>query len=227
MVKSHQGVSPYSRFINRPIGRAIAMRAHRHGLSANLMTTVSAILTFAGIALLALVPPSVPLGIGVAVLLVLGFAFDSADGQVARLTGTSSLAGEWFDHVVDAGKMVALHGAVLVGWYRFGEQDTSWLALPLAFQVVAVVMFSALTIVSLLKRLQVNSLPATAPSLVRAFGLLPADYGVLCLTFTLWGVDEAFRLGYLVLFLLNTVILGLFLRRWFNELGAGDRRGHL
>ncbi len=223
-VKTHQGVSLYSRLVNRPVGRLIATRAHGWGLSANTMTSISALLTFTGIALLAIVEPSVGLGLGVTALLVLGFAFDSADGQVARMAQASSLAGEWFDHVVDAGKMVALHSAVLIAWFRFDVHETGWLYLPLGFQFVAVVTFSALTTVSLLKRLQVSPPRTPAPSVVRAIGLLPADYGILCLTFLLWGWTTAFQVSYLVLFVLNALIMVGFLARWHSELRSGDRR---
>jgi phosphatidylglycerophosphate synthase len=222
-MKPAKGASLYSRLINRPLGRVIARVASRAGLSANAVTVVSAVFTTVAIALLALLRPSVLSGILVAVLLALGFAFDSADGQVARMTGTTSSSGEWLDHVVDAGKVVALHSAVLVGWFRFDVENGFWLALPLGFQFVAVVTFSALTTVSLLKRLQTERPPATGATLPRALALLPADYGVLCWTFVLWGAPATFRAVYLVLFVLNAAILVAFLVKWFGELVAGDR----
>ena len=232
-MKPAKGVSLYSRLINRPVGRVLARLACRVGLPANAVTVVSAVLTAAGITTLALFPPSSLLGVGVAALLALGFAFDSADGQVARMTGTTSSAGEWLDHVVDSGKVLAVHSAVLVGWFRFDIETGAWLALPLGFQFVAVVMFSGLTTVALLMRLQTKREPvnrvaltaATGPSLPRALALLPADYGILCWTFLLWGAPEVFRFVYLGLFVLNAAILVAFLIKWFGELVAGDRRG--
>jgi len=222
-MKPAKGASLYSRLINRPAGRILATMARRIGLSANSVTVVSAVLSVSGIAVLVLFRPSALSGIVVAVLLALGFAFDSADGQVARMTGTTSSAGEWLDHVVDAGKVVALHSAVLVGWFRFDIETGAWLALPLGFQFVAVVTFSALTTVALLKRLQTSRPAATGASLPRALALLPADYGVLCWTFVLWGAPAVFRYVYLSLFLLNSVILVAFLIKWFSELVDGDR----
>jgi phosphatidylserine synthase len=222
-MKPAKGASLYSRLINRPMGRVIATLARRAGLSANAMTVVSAVLSATGIALLALVRPSAWSGVVVALLLALGFAFDSADGQVARMTGTTSAAGEWLDHLVDAGKVVALHSAVLVGWFRFDTQTGSWLALPLAFQFVAVVTFSGLTTVALLKRLQAPRTTPTGASLPRALALLPADYGILCWTFLLWGASSAFRTAYLLLCVLNAAILVAFLFKWFGELVDGDR----
>ncbi|MBC7632278.1 CDP-alcohol phosphatidyltransferase family protein [Aeromicrobium sp.] len=219
--KSKKGVSLYSRFVNRPIGRVIAAGAYRAGLSPNGVSAVSALLTAAGLVLLVLATPSLVTGIGVALLLVLGFAFDSADGQVARLTGRSSPAGEWLDHVIDAGKMVLLHSAVLVALWRHVEVGDGWLLVPLAYQAVAVVMFSALTIVELLSRtLPTTEGPPPSPSTPRALALLPADYGVLALSFVLWGAPTAFFGVYTVLLALNALILAGFLIKWFRALDA-------
>lgn len=224
VMKSAGGVSLYSRFVNRPVGRVLATVLCRLGVSANTITAVSAVLGAVALSVLCLRPPSATVGIIVALLLVLVFALDSADGQVARMTGTSSLSGEWFDHVVDAGKHVALHSAVLVGWFRFDVQEGAWLALPLVFQLVTVVLFSALHTATLLKRQQPTR-PAPSSgggSLTRGVFLLPADHGVLCWSFVLYGATTAFRWVYLVLFLLNAVILAGFLRKWFRELVEGE-----
>src|SRR5690606_25723073 len=97
-----RGAPAYSRFVNRRIGRYLAAAAYRAGLTPNAVTGVSALFTFSGIALLVALRPSWGQGAAVAALLVLGYAWDSADGQVARLTGTGSPAGAWLDHVVGA-----------------------------------------------------------------------------------------------------------------------------
>ena len=59
---------------------------------------------------------------------------------------------------------------------------------------------------------------------MRAVGLVPADYGVLCLAFVLWGSADAFSAVYVVLLVLNALIMVGFLARWYSELRAGDRR---
>lgn len=222
--KSARGVSLYSRHVNRPWGRLLAAAAVHLGLSAQTVTYLSAAVTATAALLLALVPPSVALGAGVAVLLALGFALDSADGQVARLTGTGSLAGEWTDHVVDAGKMVLVHAAVLVGWARWDVVDGAWLLVPLAAQLVATVGFAGGTLAELLARSapdgdDVPTAPRP-PSTARALALLPADYGVLCWTFALWGAGTAFRWAYATVVLLTALVVVALLRRWF----AGLRR---
>src|SRR5690625_8046772 len=56
--KSNRGAPLYSRFVNRPLGRVFAALAHQVGLTPNQVTGISAVFTFAGIAVLATVPPS-------------------------------------------------------------------------------------------------------------------------------------------------------------------------
>lgn len=221
--KSAKGVSLYSRYVNRPAGRLLAAGAYRAGLTPNQVTLISALFTYAALAAVALVEPSWTLGLVVYAALAIGFAFDSADGQLARLTGRGGPAGEWLDHVVDCGKLVLVHTAVLISFYRFGELPSdTWLLLPLGFQLAAVVTFCAGLLREHLGKAAVAGAPAasaTAPvSRVRAIALLPADYGVFCLVFLLLGAPGAFRAGYAVLAVVHTLFLAAFLAKWFREL---------
>jgi hypothetical protein len=142
---------------------------------------------------------------------------------VARLTRSSSAAGEWLDHVVDAGKIVTVHATVLVVVLRFALAGGGWLWIPLAFQVVAIVTFAGGLLTELLKRAARPPEPAApasagSPSLVRAVGLLPADYGILAVTFVLWVWPPLFLIAYTALFAANAVIACLLLIKWFREL---------
>ena len=65
--------------------------------------------TFSALALVALVAPEPWLGLAVTLLLVIGYALDAADGQLARLLGGGSSSGEWLDHMVDVTKTCVLH----------------------------------------------------------------------------------------------------------------------
>ena len=107
--KGATGAPAYSRFVNRPLGRVFAALAFHAGLTPNAVTAVSAACTGTGIVLLAVRPPSWGLGIAITACLVLGYALDAADGQLARLRGGGSPAGEWLDHMVDAAKASGLH----------------------------------------------------------------------------------------------------------------------
>jgi phosphatidylglycerophosphate synthase len=220
--KSGKGVSLYSRYVNRPAGRVLAAAAYRVGLTPNQVTLVSAAFSFAGVVALALVPPGPALAVGVYLALVLGFAFDSADGQLARLRRESSAAGEWLDHVVDCAKITALHAAVLISLYRFFDlPDARWLLLPLAFQFSAVlIFFGGLLTDKLLPKGAVGGLGAVAPSRLRAVALLPVDYGVFCAVFLLLGDRRLFLAGYLVLFVASALFLVAFGVKWFRALSA-------
>ena len=229
--KTAKGVSLYSRYVNRPAGRVLAAAAHRVGLTPNQVTLVSAACSFAGIAALAALPPSWPLALGVYAALAVGFAFDSADGQLARLRGESSAAGEWLDHVVDCAKITALHAAVLISFYRFFDlPGESWLLLPLAFQWAAVLIFFGGLLTDKLKPRRTAATAATAeaaaagpqpaPSRVRAVALLPVAYGIFCAVFLLRGDQQLFLAGYTAFFAAHAAFLAAFLVKWFRELSA-------
>ena len=221
--KSSRGVSLYSRWVNRPAGRVLAALAHQLGLGPNAVTAVSALCTGLALVLLIMVPPTPWLGPVVAVVLMVGFALDSADGQLARLTGRTSPVGEWLDHVVDAAKMVCVHGSVLVAGFRFWTAPDPWLLVPLGFQVVAVVMFSGLVLVELIPKARgvAGAARSGQPSLLRALLLLPADYGVLAVSFALWGLPMVFLGWYALLASANAVILLAMLIRWYRQLSRG------
>lgn len=219
--KSSKGVSLYSRWLNRPLGRVLAAGAASIGIGPNAVTLISSAVTAAALVVLIISPITAISGVAVAALLVLGFALDSADGQVARLTGTSSPAGEWLDHVVDAGKMVAVHAAVLIALWRDGAEP-AWFAVALAYQFVSVVFFAALTLFSLLHRGDRAPAAAATPSTLRAVALLPADYGILALAFVLWGWQPVFLIAYALLFAATTVIAAALSIKWFRALSSAQ-----
>ncbi|WP_431278367.1 CDP-alcohol phosphatidyltransferase family protein [Leifsonia poae] len=213
----------YSRFVNRRIGRYIAAWAYRAGLTPNAVTGISAIFTFVAIALLIILPPSWGLGISVALLLLIGYAFDSADGQVSRLQGTSSPAGEWLDHMVDATKVSTMPLALAVGFYRFDVVPTPWLLVPIGFAIVSAVLFFGMILTEQLRRRTAGAVPLAAeqpgrPSWMRALAVLPMDYGVLCLSFVLLGAVPVFVVVYTLIAAATTAFLLLAAVKWFREL---------
>lgn len=224
--KGHaRGAPGYSVYVNRRVGRALAAFAHSRGWTPNTVTGVSALHTFAGIVLLLVLPAHPATGILVALLLALGYAWDSADGQVARLAGTGSLAGEWLDHFVDAIKIAALHLAVLVAlWLHTPTRDSGWLVVPLVFSVVSVVTFFGMLLNDLLKgKKGIGSTHARGGGTVaRSMLLLPTDFGVLCLVFLLWGWTPVFLWAYAALAAANLCFLGLASVKWFREIRALD-----
>ncbi|MDX3762784.1 CDP-alcohol phosphatidyltransferase family protein [Streptomyces sp. AK02-04a] len=222
--KAAKGVSLYSRHINRPAGRVLAAAACRMGLRPNQVTVISAVCSFSAVGSLACTRPSWALAFTVYVCLALGFAFDSADGQLARLRRESSAVGEWLDHVVDCAKITALHAAVLISFYRFFDlPGRRWLLLPLGFQFTAVLVFFGGLLTDKLKPKAAKGTatePFAAPSPVRALALLPVDYGVFCAVFLLLGNERAFLVGYAALFAVHALFLAAFMAKWFRELAA-------
>lgn len=214
--KSPKGVSSYSTYVNRPAGRVLAAGAHAAGLSAHRVTLLSGLSSAAGIAVLALAPMGPAAAVAAALLLVLGYALDSADGQLSRLHGTGGPAGEWLDHVLDCAVKLSLHGAVLVAWYGDGVRGPM-LLLPLAFQFVTVLTFFAGTLAGLL----LGGSATTSQAPVRSgLWLLPVDYGVLCWGFLLWASTSLFQVWYEGLLAVQVLYLLVFLVHWWRRLRA-------
>ena len=220
-----RGAPAYSIYVNRRLGRYLAAWAYRAGLTPNQVTSISAACTFVAIAGLAVLPATGWLGVAVTVLLALGYAFDSADGQVARLRGGGSAAGEWLDHVVDAIKTATLHAAVLLSAYRFLPADQrGWLLLPLGFAAVATVSFSVFLLNDLLKaarsKRDTTSVIRTGSTPLRALLGAPTDYGVLVYVFLLLGLPAAFLAVYGLLFAASAAYLLVALPKWFRDMKA-------
>lgn len=190
--KQRKGTPAYTLYVNRRLGAVVAQLADRLGLAPNQVTVASALISAGGIAVLATCAPTRISSAAAAVLLLVGYAFDSADGQLARLSGRSSLVGEWLDHVFDAAKHVALPAAILVGALRFLDVPSPLLALPLAAQLVAVVTFSSMLLLEVLRR--ASPIPParvwdTSSVLRVALLKLPVDFGVTCLVVATFGTS--------------------------------------
>jgi phosphatidylglycerophosphate synthase len=233
--KSHLNAPAYSRWVNRPLGRRIAAAAYLRGLTPNQVTGISAAFTFAGIVALMVLPPSPVLGLAVSLALVAGYAFDSADGQLARLRGGGSALGEWLDHVVDSVKNIAVHLAVAVSWFRVppdvggaapgGGGAGALLAVPVLYAVVASTFFFAMTLTDQLRRQGRTSRTAPRPAgggqaapVLPSLLTLPNDFGLLIVVFATFGLPAVFVPLYTLLLLANVAFLAVGLRRWSREL---------
>ncbi|GAA1851426.1 CDP-alcohol phosphatidyltransferase family protein [Microlunatus capsulatus] len=229
--KTSKGAPAYSLYVNRPLGRVFAAAAFQVGMTPNQVTCVSALATFSGIVWLAAGAPTWLTGIGVCLLLVLGYALDSADGQLARLRGGGSPAGEWLDHMFDAAKNSMLHLAVLIIAFRHFDLALGWLLVPIAFTVVTAVMFFGMLLNDFLARVDRAQHGRPAPSTegstpLRTLMKIPADYGVLCLVFLVLGAPLVFFTLYGLLGLGTLGYLALALRKWYRDvsaLGAPER----
>ncbi len=157
--------------------------------------------------------------------LMIGYALDSADGQLARLRGGGSTSGEWLDHMIDATKISTLHLAVLVCAYRYFDFSAAgWLLIPIGFTIVAAVSFFGMILNEQLKRGRGAPEEPVSSSPLRSLLVLPTDYGVLCLIFLVLGAPMVFFAAYTVLFLGSAGYLALACIKWFNVMRSLDRR---
>lgn len=216
--KGNYGAPAYIRWVNRAAGRRLAAVASLTSLTPNQVSLISAAFTLLGCVLLVLLPIEVSTGVLVAILLAIGFALDSADGQLARLTGMGGPGGEWLDHTLDMAKQVLLHACVLLAWLRF-DTEFVWLdaLLPLGFILVGVLAFFGWLHVEFLRRAAgTQPAPTQRGPVLRSILRLPSDYGVQCWMFVLWGT-AAFLPFYALLFAINALILLLALPVWFRQ----------
>ena len=225
--KTNKGAPAYSRLVNRPMGRLFAAVAFVLGRTPNQVTMVSASFTFGAVALIALVPPTLWAAIITCAMLVLGYALDAADGQLARLRGGGSVAGEWLDHVVDAVKIATLHLAVLISWYRFHDGDDRvhhlQLLIPLGYQVVSSVLFFVIILNDQLRRAHRGTTDmllagAGSSSTLYSLAVVPTDYGLLCVVFALRSWEHGFLWSYSALLAANAAFVVLALVKWYREM---------
>lgn len=211
--KPGSGVPPYTRWVNRPLGLWIARGAARIGVSPTAVSILGFLLTISGLGLL-VAGPSVTRGISAAALMILGYVLDSADGQLARMTGMSSSRGEWLDHVLDAVRLPLTHVVIAIGL----SQVSPVLALiaVLGSVVVSSDFFSQNVGTLIRERAGSAATPLSqAGGTLRTWLNLPKDPGTLNLLIIAWGWPMVFGVGYLVLItLLAAAGLVAAMRRW-------------
>lgn len=218
--KPGYGVPAYTRWVNRRLARHAAAAAAGLGISANAVTLLSAAFSVVAVTLIAAATPSGWLGLGIAVLLAAGYVLDSADGQVARLAGLGSPAGEWLDHLVDAVRVPAIHLAVMVGMWRSGLPEwTLWL--PLAYTLMCIGHFMSQILAEQLLKSR-HSLPVLDQRTMSSWLRLPTDMGVLCWIFIGWGNPGWFAAAYGCLFLFNAAVVVRSVRRKYLALSAPE-----
>lgn len=220
--KPSAGTPAYSRFVNRRIGRYLAAGAFLVGRTPNQVSLSSGFCSLIGIVLLATLEPSLPLALVVTALLVLGYALDSADGQLARLRGGGSPLGEWLDHMIDCVKIVLLHSAVLISFFRFDAFSNELVLLvPLAYLCLSAVMFFGLILIDQLRRRHGEAKGnVRGDSVVKSLLIAPTDYGVLCLVFLTFAWPTLFVSLYGALLAANLVFLLAAIAKWYREMAA-------
>ena len=222
--KSKASVPAYLRFVNRRLGGELAAVAFGLDLTPTQVTVLSSLSSALGIVLLAAASPGWLVGVVVALLLALGYALDSADGQLARVRGGGTKAGEWLDHVADIAKIGALHGAVVLSSLaRPGETSRWWVLVPLVYLAANVTMFFGLMLRDqLVPGRTARPSPDEPAPVLKSVLLLPIDHGTLCWVFVLLGSSVAFGLAYGLLALVTTVFSVRTLVRAYRAVSAVD-----
>ncbi|HBX76413.1 MAG TPA: CDP-alcohol phosphatidyltransferase [Acidimicrobiaceae bacterium] len=223
--KSSRGAPLYSLYINRPLGRVFAALANTLGMNPNQVSILSALFSLTGIVGIATLEPSPTASVLIAVALVLGYAIDSADGQLARLQFGGSVAGEWLDHSLDAFKIAAFHASLIVSILQFQQAHTlQAVLLVAAFEVVAVTGFFTYLLTELLRRSQGEQTRATlSPTGWKRVATLPTDWGVLCLWTACRFSPAVFFGGYAVMFAVSAAYLAATSLVRFREFSALDQ----
>ena len=220
--KSKAGAPLYSRIVNRPVGRVLAALAHRVGLTPDQVTGLSACCTYLGIVLIAVWAPSAWAAVLTSLLLMLGYALDSADGQLARLRHGGSAAGEWLDHVADVIKLSTIHAAIAISLFRFcmDALPTAALLVPLAFGAVQSIHFFSYILTYQLRYHGGTPLARGEgrPGLAKSVLSAPTDYGLMCFVLMLRFAPVAFVWVYGVMLVGYTVYVVLALPKWYLEL---------
>lgn len=216
--KPGAGVPAYLRWVNRGLGRRAAALAYVARSSPNQVTALSALLSLAGILVLAMAPASVFTAITASALLLAGYALDSADGQLARLTGGGSIAGEWLDHVIDAFRLPLFHVAVAA--YLLRQTGSLGLAsIAVAFSLLSSTWFFAQTLAEKLAPDASDTADTVheAPTWV-SFAKLPYDVGLLYLVVLTSAWPMVFLGAYGTLFAITTAVAALSMARKYRGL---------
>lgn len=116
----NKGGGLFSEATGQWIGAALAATGHRLGLAPTALTLVNLVIGLATSVFVVLLAgavaagsvPAWPVGVAALVGWQLAYAFDCADGQLARATGQTSVAGARTDILCDVASQIALVTAV-------------------------------------------------------------------------------------------------------------------
>lgn len=218
--KSGAGVPAYLRWVNRGLGRKAAAVSYVFGLTPNVVTLISALASLSGMLLIAFTPPRWETSVAAVLLLLLGYALDSADGQLARLTKSGSAAGEWLDHVVDAVRLPAFHLAIAASFMLRPDPGDRWpAAVALVFMIVASVWFFGQILAASLSKSPASA-PGSDAALWVSFAKIPYDVSFLYLIILTLPLVGLFSALYISLFCVTVLVAVVSLLRKYRSLAG-------
>jgi phosphatidylglycerophosphate synthase len=137
---ANRGGGLYSEAVSQRFGSAIALAAHRAGLTPTALTLANLVIGLAASVSVVLLAPrmaagTVPawaVGLGALIAWQVAYALDCADGQLARVTARTSSAGARLDVLCDVAAQIGLVTALASVAHAYRPADPPWLAIAFA-----------------------------------------------------------------------------------------------
>ena len=193
----NRGGGLFSEAVSQRIGARIAVRAHRHGLAPSVLTVLNlGVGALASIVVIAAAGPVAdgrvwawPIGLLALIGWQLAYAFDCADGQLARVTGRTSAAGGRLDVLCDVAVQISLVAALAATAEAQVPDTPAWLIAAFAgtwmVNLVTSVMQSGDKAASMVTS---RSLPVRVVKLVRDYGAVIALAGLVLTVVPQWTI---------------------------------------
>jgi phosphatidylglycerophosphate synthase len=194
---TNRGGGLFSEALSQRLGARIALTADRAGLTPTALTLINVVLGLAvSVAVVALAPavargdaPAWPVGLLALVGWQLAYAFDCADGQLARVTGRTSAAGARLDVLCDVAAQIALVTALGATAVAQRPSTPAWLVAAFAgtwmVNLVTSVLQSGPQAASMVPS---RSLPVRVVKLIRDYGAVIALAGLVLTLAPQWTI---------------------------------------
>ncbi|WP_250000389.1 CDP-alcohol phosphatidyltransferase family protein [Actinoplanes sp. M2I2] len=193
----NRGGGLFSEAISQRIGARIAVSAHKHHLAPTVLTVFN--LGIGGLVSIIVIAAAEPIADGdlwawpIGLLALIGwqlaYAFDCADGQLARVTGQTSAAGARLDVLCDVAVQISLVAALAATAEAQVPDTPAWLLAAFAgtwmVNLVTSVMQSGDKAASMVTS---RSLPVRLVKLVRDYGAVIALAGLVITVAPQWTI---------------------------------------
>ncbi|MDY7084075.1 MAG: CDP-alcohol phosphatidyltransferase family protein [Actinomycetota bacterium] len=193
----NRGGGLFSEALSQRLGAQIAVHAHKHRLAPTVLTVLN--LGLGGLVSIVVIAAAEPVADGrvwawpIGLLALLGwqvaYAFDCADGQLARVTGQTSLAGARLDVLCDVAVQISLVAALAATAEAQVPDTPAWLLAAFAgtwmVNLVTSVMQTGDKAASMVTS---RSLPVRLVKLVRDYGAVIALAGLVLTIAPQWTI---------------------------------------
>lgn len=193
----NRGGGLFSEALSQRLGAQIAVHAHKHRLAPTVLTVLN--LGLGGLVSIVVIAAAEPIADGrvwawpIGLLALLGwqvaYAFDCADGQLARVTGQTSLAGARLDVLCDVAVQISLVAALAATAEAQVPDTPAWLLAAFAgtwmVNLVTSVMQTGDKAASMVTS---TSFPVRLIKLVRDYGAVIALAGLVLTIAPQWTI---------------------------------------